>query len=119
VWSLGRFWQLSQPLPHALDFRYAIAALAWVDRGGSGKVPLVSSLVVIALLLASVAMFVGLIQRIGLLQINRMLTFTGNQGRAVIETVYPGLNSPATGTRSEEFRNVSLTQTVLHHSGVK
>jgi uncharacterized membrane protein len=31
--------------------------------------------------------------------------------------VYPGLNSPATGTRSEEFRTLSLTQTVLHHSG--
>ena len=75
-------------------FLYAIAALAWVDRNGSGKVPLVSSLVVIGLLLASVAMFVGLIQRIGLLQINRMLKFTGDQGRAVIETVYPQIDSP-------------------------
>ena len=82
-------------------FLYAIAALAWVDRSGSGKVPLVSSLVVIALLLASVAMFVGLIQRIGLLQINRMLKFTGDQGRAVIETVYPQLDSPKAMTRSE------------------
>jgi uncharacterized membrane protein len=60
-------------------FLYAVAALAWVDRGGSGRVPLVSSWVVIGLLLASVAMFVGLIERIGLLQINRMLTFTGDQ----------------------------------------
>jgi len=98
-------------------FLYAIAALAWVDRNGSGKVPLISSLMVIGLLLASVAMFVGLIQRIGLLQINRMLKFTGDQGRAVIETVYPELNSPATVTRSEEFRMLPLTQSVLHHSG--
>jgi len=97
-------------------FLYAIAALAWVDRNGSGKVPLVSSLVVIGLLLASVAMFVGLIQRIGLLQINRMLKFTGDQGRAVIETVYPKLDSQATATRSEEFRTSPPTQTVLHHS---
>jgi uncharacterized membrane protein len=88
-----------------------------VDRNGSGKVPLVSSLVVIGLLLASVAMFVGLIQRIGLLQINRMLKFTGDQGRAVIDTVYPELDSPATMTRSEGFRTLPLTQTVLHHSG--
>jgi uncharacterized membrane protein len=98
-------------------FLYAIAALAWVDRNGSGKVPLVSSLVVIGLLLASVAMFVGLIQRIGLLQINRMLKFTGDQGRAVIETVYPQIDSPLTPTRSEEFRTLPLTQTVLHRSG--
>jgi uncharacterized membrane protein len=98
-------------------FLYATAALAWVDRNGSGKVPLVSSLVVIGLLLASVAMFVGLIQRIGLLQINRMLKFTGDQGRAVIETVYPELDSPASVTRSEEFRTLPLTQTALHHSG--
>jgi uncharacterized membrane protein len=98
-------------------FLYAIAALAWVDRNGSGKVPLVSSLVVIGLLLASVAMFVGLIQRIGLLQINRMLTFTGDQGRAVIETVYPKLDVPAEGGRSEEFRGLPITQTAQHNSG--
>ena len=98
-------------------FLYAIAALAWVDRNGSGRVPLVSSWVVIGLLLASVAMFVGLIQRIGLLQINRMLTFTGDQGRAVIDTVYPQLDSPATMTTSEEFRTLPPTQTLLHHSG--
>lgn len=98
-------------------FLYAIAALAWVDRNGSGRVPLVSSWVVIGLLLASVAMFVGLIQRIGLLQINRMLTFTGDQGRAVIDTVYPQLDTPATMTTSEEFRTLPPTQTLLHHSG--
>jgi len=98
-------------------FLYAIAALAWVDRSGSGKVPLVSSCVVIVLLLASVAMFVGLIERISLLQINRMLKFTGDQGRAVIETVYPQLDMPATGAKSEEFRKLPLTQTVLHHGG--
>jgi hypothetical protein len=40
------------------------------------------SLVVIVLLLASVAMFVGVIHRIGRLQINRMLIFTGDQGTA-------------------------------------
>jgi uncharacterized membrane protein len=45
------------------------------------------------------------------------LKFTGDQGRAVIETVYPELDSLATPTRSEEFRTLQLTQTVLHHSG--
>ena len=60
-------------------FLYALAALTWVDRTGPGKVPFISSWVVLGLLLASVAMFIGLIQRIGLLQINRMLNFTGDQ----------------------------------------
>src|SRR5271165_1927245 len=62
-------------------FLYALAALSWVDRNESGKVPFISSWLVLGLLLASVAMFIGLIQRIGLLQINRMLNFTGDQGR--------------------------------------
>jgi uncharacterized membrane protein len=52
-------------------FLYALGALAWVDRGGSGRVPLVSALIVIALLVASVVMFVFLIQRVSMLQINR------------------------------------------------
>ena len=96
-------------------FLYAIAALAWVDRGGSAKVPLMSSLAVVGLLFASVGMFVGLIQRFGLLQINRMLTFTGDQGRKVIETMYPKLASPA-AAESEEFRRLPLTQTLIHHA---
>src|SRR5271157_4802683 len=74
-------------------FLYAIGAIAWVDRNGSGKVPFLSVWVIFALLLASVAMFVALIQRIGLLQINRMLTFTGDMGRGVIEATYPRLDT--------------------------
>ena len=98
-------------------FLYALAALTWVDRSGPGMVPFISSWVVLGLLLASVAMFIGLIQRIGLLQINRMLNFTGDQGREVIETIYPQLDSHAAAATSEEFRSLPLTQTVLHRSG--
>src|SRR6516164_4694363 len=47
-------------------FLYAIGAMVWVDRGGSGKVPLLSGWLVIILMLASVGMFIALIQRIGL-----------------------------------------------------
>jgi len=94
-------------------FLYALAALSWVDRDASGKVPFVSSWVVLGLLLASVAMFIGLIQRIGLLQINRMLNFTGDQGRKVIEAVYPRLDSPvAASAPPEQFRSLPLTQTL-------
>src|ERR1700757_1204344 len=45
-------------------FLYAIGAIAWVDRSGSGKVPFVSGWLVIILMLASVGMFVALIQRV-------------------------------------------------------
>lgn len=76
-------------------FLYAIAALAWVDRGGSERVPLLSFLVVILLLLASMAIFVGLVHRVALLQIQRILEFLGDEGRRVIDSIYPATTSSA------------------------
>jgi uncharacterized membrane protein len=75
-------------ISHALGlftatFLYAIAALIGVDRNGSGKVPFISAWVVVGLLMASLVMFISLIQRIRLLQVNRMLIFTADQGRRV------------------------------------
>jgi hypothetical protein len=87
-------WIARDPmLSHALGvftatFLYAIAALTGVDRNASGKVPFISAWIVVGLLIASVGMFVGLIQGIGLLQVNRMLIFTGDRGRRVIATTY-------------------------------
>src|SRR6516165_5673392 len=75
-------------------FLYALAALAWVDRGGSDRVPLVGVVVVGLLLIVSVMMFISLIQRLGMLQVNRMLIFTGDQGRKVIENLYPPIDTP-------------------------
>src|SRR5215831_6657878 len=44
----------------AATFLYAIAALAWVDRGNAaGHVPFISLAMVVTLLLASIAMFIG------------------------------------------------------------
>ena len=80
-------WMSRDPvISHAIGvftatFLYALAALAWVDRGGSGRVPLVGVVVVGLLLIVSVMMFISLIQRLGMLQVNRMLIFTGDQGR--------------------------------------
>ncbi|HKV76969.1 MAG TPA: DUF2254 domain-containing protein [Candidatus Sulfotelmatobacter sp.] len=114
-------WIARDPvMSHALGvfsatFLYAIAALAGVDRNGSGKVPFVSAWVVIGLLLASVGMFVALIHRVGLLQVNRMLIFTGDQGRAVITTLYPRSKSAASATGSDDFRALPRTQTLIHH----
>ena len=113
-------WIARDPvMSHALGiftatFLYAIAALTGVDRSGSGKVPFVTAWVVVALLVVSVGMFISLIQRIGLLQVNRMLIFTGDEGRRVITTLYPPLKSVVTDTGSEDFRALPRTQTLIH-----
>ena len=102
-------WIARDPvMSHALGiftatFLYGVAALAGVDRSGSGRVPFFSVCVELALLLASVGMFIALIQRIGLLQINRMLVFTGDQGRKVISTIYPLFDSALNVTRAGGF----------------
>jgi len=95
-------------------FLYALAALAWVDRDSSGKVPFITAWLVIALLFASVAIFVALIQRMSLLQINRMLTFTGDQGRRVIELMYPPLETAAVTAEPAEFVNHPVSQILMH-----
>ncbi len=89
-------------------FLYALAALAWIDRNASGKVPLISSFMVIGLVVASVVMLIGLIERLNLLQVNRMLTFTGNCGRESIEKTYPGPESQST-TAAQELPDPSQT----------
>src|SRR5204863_2539477 len=72
-------WVARDPVvSHALGvftatFLYALMLLAWVDREASGKVPLISGWAVFALLVASIGLFIALIERIALLQVNRML----------------------------------------------
>jgi uncharacterized membrane protein len=116
-------WIARDPvMSHALGtftatFLFAIAALTGVDRGGSGKVPFVSGWVEIALLLASMAMFVALIHRIGLLQIHRMLVFTGDQGRKVIDALYPSSKPAAAVTGAVDLRSLPRMQTLVHLGG--
>jgi len=115
-------WLARDPvIAHALGiftatFLYAIAALAWVDRDGAHAVPLVSAWLVVALLVASIGMFIGLIQRIALLQIHRMLTFIGDRGREVIALLYTRPQSPAVDVASASAPSVVATQ-VLSHRG--
>jgi len=114
-------WVARDPvMSHALGvftatFLFAIAALAEVDRNGSGKVPFISFWVVVALLLASVCMFIALIQGVGLLQVNRMLIFTGDQGRRVISAMYPPAKPQAEADGSGDLSALPCTQTVIHH----
>ena len=113
-------WIARDPvMSHALGmftatFLYALTALAWVDRNNSGRVPLISLWMVVVLMLASIVMFISLVHRIGTLQVNRMLIFTGNQGREIIASLYPPIEVPATSSPNE-IDPLPCTQTVLHH----
>ena len=96
-------------------FLYALAALGGVARNRGETVPFTSAYVVVGLLLASVAMFIALVHRITLLQVNRMLIFTGDQGRKVIATIYPSMKSEVTAIVTDDFRALPRTQTLIHH----
>jgi len=98
----------SATLSHALGiftatFIYSLAALAWIDRGGSGKVPLLTVMVAMVLLIASMAFFGLLVRRIGTMQISRVLAYAGDQGRAVIKRDYV----PLANTRVDALAGAS------------
>jgi uncharacterized membrane protein len=115
-------WVSRDPVvSHALGvfistFLYALIMLAWVDRNSSGRVPFISSWMVVGLLVASMAMFIALIERITLLQINRMLVFTGNQGRKSIEELYPVRSAPAESAVIDYERKNPI-QTITYSGG--
>jgi len=112
-------WVARDPIiSHALGvfiatFLYAVSAIAWVGRGRV-DVPIASALVVVGLLLASVGFFVALIQRIAQLQIGRMLAFTGEQGRSVVDELYPPMDG-APAVDAFEAPPIASTQTVTYH----
>ena len=99
-------------------FLSAIAALAWVDRGGTGKVPLLTVWFAIVLLLVSVVFFVLLVEKLAMLQISRVLAYAGDRGREVIERDYASL-----GAGGEEEGKAAAdelpaeSQVVLHRGG--
>ena len=113
-------WVARDPvMSHAMGvftatFLYALASLAWVDRHGSGRVPIIGITIITTLLVVSIFMFVALIQRVGMLQVNHMLVFTGDQGREIIETIYPPIQArPSPG--SAEILQLPCCQTLSHH----
>ncbi len=73
-------------------FMYSLSTLLWVDRGGSGTVPLLSALLVAALLIVSVILFARLIQRVNDLQITNVLHTIGRRGREVIREMFRKLD---------------------------
>jgi uncharacterized membrane protein len=69
-------------------FIYALFTLAWVDRGASGAVPLLSSVLVAIMLIVSMLLFSRLVQRLSDLQITNVLRLTGDKGREVIRDMF-------------------------------
>jgi uncharacterized membrane protein len=98
-------------------FLYALAALAWIDRGGSGRVPMVTVWTAILLTLASVGFFVMLVERLRMLQISRVLAYAGDHGRAVIEREYPPFEGSQDVEATGEEELTPATQVLLHRGG--
>ncbi len=103
-------------------FFYAITVLAWVDREGDRAVPLFSVLLVTVLLILSMIVFARLVQRLNDIQITNVLHLIGQQGRAVIQEMFPKLDAPAGAipeawrTAAEAARQRPVVQT-LRYSG--
>ncbi len=101
-------------------FLYAIATLGWIDRGGSGKVPLFSAILVVVLLIISMVAFARLVQRLNNLQISNVLHMIGQRGRDVIQAMFPerdaaaGAASESWTQAAEEVRKRPATQTLRH-----
>ncbi len=100
-------------------FIYALFTLAWVDRGGSAKVPLFSMLLVGIMIIVSMLLFSRLMQRLGDLQIGNVLHLVGDRGRAVIGEMFrrlddaPAAPHPAKSAASTA-RLGRVTQTVKY-----
>src|SRR6476620_7315349 len=99
-------------MSHALgiftaNFLYAIAALVGIDRNRSGTVPAISAYIVIALLLASVSMFIVLLPRLRLLQANKMLLSRCDRGRQKMDNPSPAIHSAPAVSPEEALRQPS------------
>lgn len=103
-------------------FLYAIATLGWIDRGGTGKVPLFSSLLVVVLLVVSMAAFARLVQRLKNLLITNVLSLIGRRGREAIRTMFSPLEAAGDAEgksliqAAESALRLPVTQT-LRYSG--
>jgi uncharacterized membrane protein len=100
-------------------FVYALFTLAWVDRGGSAKVPLFSMLLVGIMIIISMLLFSRLMQRLGDLQIGNVLHLVGDRGRAVIGEMFRRLDDTSAAPRALEGaashqRLGRVTQTVQY-----
>src|SRR5436305_9105759 len=112
-------WIARDPLMmHAIGaftatFLYALAALAWVDRFGSERVPFLSTALVVLLVVFSVGVLVALVQRLRRLQVQSVLIFAGEQGRDVIKEFYPPIDTPLIRFSWAELERIPVTQVLV------
>jgi uncharacterized membrane protein len=97
-------------------FIYALVALIWTDREGSGSVPFFSYLLVCCLLIVSLLAFVRLIQSINNLQIHNVLQVIGSRGRRVIRMMFPRIEHDvgANGTPDVPADLGPITQSIIY-----
>ena len=98
-------------------FFYSLAAIAWTDRGGSGRVPLFSTLLVAILLIVSMVAFARLVQSLNDLQIHNVLQVIGARGRSVIQVMFPLIADSANASWEGDkpaFALGPVTQTLIH-----
>ena len=118
-------WFANDPrMFHALGifmatFVYTLWMMAWVDRHGNGAVPLMSSILVMVLLIASTYVFTLMIRGLSDLQITNTLRLIGNKGRAVIAEMYPRFDRVDSGRDNvidlaDSARLGAVTQTVRY-----
>lgn len=100
-------------------FTYAIAATAWADRAGSGRVPAITSLAAVTLLFVSLIAFGLLMRRLGDLQITNTLRFIGDQGRDIIHKAFAdrGRSGFPSGAAALAAMPQAPATQVLRHAG--
>jgi uncharacterized membrane protein len=98
-------------------FMYSLGTLAWVDRSGSGVVPLFSCLLVAFMLIASVILLSQLVQRLNNLQITRVLQILGDKGREVIGETYSGVAATASCKNPDPHRPPGAFTLSIKHQG--
>jgi uncharacterized membrane protein len=103
----------------AATFIYALFTLAWVDREPSGQVPLLSSLLVGVLLVASMLMFSRLVQRLTDLQVTSVLQLIGDRGREVIQEMFARTDDAGNARRRDgkTVENLGPVTQTLRYSG--
>jgi uncharacterized membrane protein len=100
----------------AATFLYALSTLAWVDREGSGTVPLFSNILVLILLVASMLLFSMLVQRLNDLQITNVLQMVGYKGRGVIRDLLKPRDSRPAQKTDATIQLGPATQTLKYSS---
>ena len=73
-------------------FTYSLSVLLYVDRNGSGAVPILSGVVVAGLLLLSMLLFSALMKGLRDLQITYVLHTIGDRGREVLRETFQRLD---------------------------